>query len=378
MNMFSAQSVMKRLAPLWLSLFALCSNAAASPINGVYALGNPGQPMPQAVLENRNVDGIALRYFWSALEPRDGVFNWSKLDSDIAEATTHGKKVSLSVLPGVATPPWVYEAGAAQFSFFWTQSWGERPCARISIPIPWDPIYLSKWEGFVRELGRRYNRDPTLAIIKITGINSEAAELILPRFGGPGRFTGWGRIGCPGSDDVANWQRAGYTRAKIERAWENIADVFAHSFPDKQLDFMVVPRGLPSIDSLGNVIPHANGDAIAVQDLMSWGIKRFGKRFILQNNGLSAFSDMDELAALSTRTTVGHQMLWSVTADPHCRMNNRVAPCNPGEVLEKAINRGINGNASFLEIYTKDIANPDLENQIKSAHLALALNGSRR
>src|SRR5262249_12290031 len=153
------------------------------------------------------------------------------------------------------------------FRFLWNQSWGKKPCVMTSIPVPWDPIYLSKWQAFVRAMGRRYDRGPTLTIIKITGVNSEAAEFILPRFGGPRGFSGWERIGCQGSDDVANWQHVGYTRTKIERAWESIAEVFARSFASKKLDFMVVPRGLPPIDNFGNLIPGANGDAIAVHDL---------------------------------------------------------------------------------------------------------------
>lgn len=46
------------------------------PIEGIYALGSePPRPIPQKVLDNPAIDGIALRYSWDELEPKEGIFN---------------------------------------------------------------------------------------------------------------------------------------------------------------------------------------------------------------------------------------------------------------------------------------------------------------
>jgi hypothetical protein len=91
----------------------------------------------------------------------------------------------------------------------------------------------------------------------------------------------------------------------------------------------------------------------------------------VQNNGLSAVRSWPELSGLSHRTIVGWQMAWSATDNATCKMNGGVAPCNPHDVLQAAIARGVESGAVFLEIYTLDILNPNLQDIIASAHSRL-------
>ncbi len=61
-------------------------------------------------------------------------------------------------------------------------------------------------------------------------------------------------------DDVSNWVKAGYTRTKVEDAWESIAATFAQFFPGKPLGIMTTPRGFPPIDGQGRLLPQ-DGDS---------------------------------------------------------------------------------------------------------------------
>src|SRR6266852_6227734 len=124
--------------------------ALGASLPGVYALSDQDAATSLAVLANPNVDGLALRYSWNQLEPREGGFNWSPIDVQVAAARAHGKKVSLSVTAGIRTPVWVYAEGARQFSFVWDKPCGAPIWSRQHIPIPWDPVYLTKWKAFVR------------------------------------------------------------------------------------------------------------------------------------------------------------------------------------------------------------------------------------
>ena len=213
---------------LALSLSGTSRASAYTPtINGLYALGSAMHPeIPAAALANPAVDGIALRFFWDQLEPSEGAFDWAPMDRAIGSARAHGKKVSFSVTPGVHTPAWVYGAGAAPFTYLWNRPFGFAQCSEQRIPIPWDRVYLAKWSTFVRAMGRRYGSNPAVAMVKITGINSGAAEINLPHTGG------MGAVNCPGgNNDDANWRRVGYSRAKIKAAFQASGDVFAESFP---------------------------------------------------------------------------------------------------------------------------------------------------
>src|SRR5690242_12264544 len=147
---------------------------------GVYALSDGRAAIPPAVLSNPNVDGLALRYWWDELEPREGAFDWRQIDDQIAAAHAHGKKVSLGVTAGIHTPDWVYARGASYFTFVWDKSWGPPVCSKQRIPIPWDSVYLARWTAFVRSVGARYAGNPSVVYIKITGINAGTQETLLP------------------------------------------------------------------------------------------------------------------------------------------------------------------------------------------------------
>lgn len=339
-------------------------------ISGVYALSGQDQSSPSAVIGNPNVDGLALRYSWDELEPNEGVFDWSKIDHEIAQARAHHKKVSLSITPGVRTPAWVYAAGSAQFKFVWDKPWGAPVCSQQKIPLPWDPVFLSKWKTFVRQLGRKYGTDPTLVCVKITGINGATQEAILPH--SSNRPIARRGATCSSGDEVERWRHLGYTRSMIAKSWRTIAVTFGQSFPDKMLGVMLTAGGFPPIDASGNVM-NKRADAQIVREIIDEGITMFGSRFVVQNNALSAFWSWNELANLSGRTTIGWQMLWEVTGDRGCRMNHGRKPCDPHAVLQAAVDRGLDSGARFLEIYTSDILNPQLQDVLARAHSRLRL-----
>lgn len=399
-------------------------------INGVYALGSAMRPdIPEATLSNPAVDGVALRFFWDQVEPAEDAFNWSPMDREIGIARAHGKKVSFSVTPGVRTPAWVYAAGAAPFTYIWNRPFGFAQCSQQRLPIPWDPVYLAKWSAFVHAIGRRYAANPSVVMVKVTGINSGASEMNLPHGGG------FSAVNCPGGgNDDANWRRVGYSRDKIKLAFRTIGDVFAESFPRQALAFGITPVGLPLLDSEGG----SNGgggfgqggggfgqggggggfgqggggfgqggggfgggtfgrgrgfgqgggggfgggggiraDVHLAQDLMTEAANRYGDRCVLMTGALSAFMAWTPQGDLAGRVKFGDQMLLGVTNDRACRMNRGMRPCDPHEVLQAAVNRGIESGAAFLEIYIEDIQNPRLQDVLQQAHTRLGSGDSR-
>src|SRR5215813_10783206 len=51
-----------------------------------------------------NVSGITLYFGWSVIEPKLGVYDFSRVISSIEKANVHGKKVNLAILPGRWSP----------------------------------------------------------------------------------------------------------------------------------------------------------------------------------------------------------------------------------------------------------------------------------
>jgi hypothetical protein len=99
--------------------------------------------------------------YWATLEPQDGVYNWSALDSAIARAQAAGKKIIPRIYTNLAgwgqgTPSWVFNAGAAwYYNNDLSQSGGVRQ------PVPTDPVFKQKFGTFPQALGARYDGNPT-------------------------------------------------------------------------------------------------------------------------------------------------------------------------------------------------------------------------
>ncbi|MGO8863356.1 MAG: hypothetical protein ACLQRH_21730, partial [Acidimicrobiales bacterium] len=71
--------------------------------------------------------GVVLDYYWSQIEPQQGVFDWSLVTSDMAPWVAAHKKVILRICTsgaaswdppysGDGTPAWVYADGARSLS----------------------------------------------------------------------------------------------------------------------------------------------------------------------------------------------------------------------------------------------------------------------
>jgi len=319
-------------------------------INGIYAVGATNGAINRQVLANPYVDGIALHYSWATIEPQDGVFNWKLVDNQIAQAKAAGKKVSLSVMAGYQSPAWLYAAGAERFEFVWDMAWGPPLCSVQTIPVPWDSIFLGRWVAFVQALGNRYGSNPTVSHVKINGINSKTEEIFLPLSVNAPINSGQ----CTSFNDVADWQAVGYTLTKVEAAWEQIADTYHNSFPQKPFAAQLVPGGFPPINSNGKVIRGAIADYQVSADIISNGIADYGLQFIGQNNGLTAVWIWQELASVSTQIDTGYQMVGVM-----------------GSNLGPAVTLAVQSNAKFIEIYGTDILNPKLRSVLKSAHQSL-------
>ncbi len=322
--------------------------AIQASIDGVYALDAVANNSINAqVLTNPDVDGVVLRLGWKAIEPHDGVFSWEQLDSQIVQAAAHGKKVSIGVFAGYGAPSWLYVEGSQRFTFVWDQQWGPPPCSIQTIPVPWDPIFQARWTAFIRAFGQRYDSNPTVTQVKLTGINYETEEHSLPH--SVKASINGGK--CKSYNDVANWQSIGYTRVKVMDAWGQIANAYHDFFPHKPFAAQLVPGGFPPIDSNGAIIARQSVDYQVTTDILTEGMTEYRLQFVGQNNGLSATWIWSQLANDATRIQTGYQTAHIMGGD-----------------LRAAIDLALNSDAKFLEIYTTDILNPDLRDALAYAH----------
>jgi hypothetical protein len=102
-------------------------------------------------------------YNWKLLNPAPGVYNWAPLDADLQLAIAQGKQFSFRIytMRGIGSggghqlPGWTFDRGAA------LRSNGEPDYANCT--------YQTEWGRFVDALRARYDGNPNIAFIDISG-----------------------------------------------------------------------------------------------------------------------------------------------------------------------------------------------------------------
>lgn len=117
--------------------------------------------------------GLAVIYFrlpWSLLEPKEGQFDWSLLDTAAQRWIDKNKKIALRITScenwlRYGTPQWVQEAGAKGFDF----AKHKYIVKGVTVwePDYNDPVFLEKLDHFLAALARRYDGSPRFAFIDV-------------------------------------------------------------------------------------------------------------------------------------------------------------------------------------------------------------------
>jgi hypothetical protein len=297
------------------------------------------------------VDGAYLRHHAATVNPGPGYYNWSALDSEIAQVEAASKVWSVSVSWGRHTPSWVRAAGCQGFDYIdasdGTTCW---------LPLPWDPVYLSALSAFHRALAVRYASRASLVQVTANLCCSTDDENILPY----------------DQTSVKNWQAAGYKRGLIVQNFLAKLGELAGLFPGVQVRSTHNIGSLPPLDDSGALIPWRSFDLWGVQQMVSGAINALGSVFAPCNNGLSATWYSPLVAALARPATqVGYQATWFVTGDATYRANGG-KPDQVETILQNMVAHGEAGKASWLEMYVSDLVNPACAAIWQQAHAQLA------
>ena len=113
---------------------------------------------------------VYLRVPWSFLEPEEGQFNWSLLDTPGQRWISKGKRIALRIScceswMRYATPEWVEKAGAKGYNF--TPGQGVLEDGAYWEPHYGDPVFLQKLDAFLAAMARRYDGNENVAFIDI-------------------------------------------------------------------------------------------------------------------------------------------------------------------------------------------------------------------
>jgi hypothetical protein len=240
----------------------------AKPIRGLFAVMPRNEDaIPAEVLASPFIAGITVQINWSTLQPTQKDFAWDVLDSVISRASAAGKKVALKPLAGVGSPAWLYRAGVKKFTFV-PESDMYHPLEfgkPTSLPYPWDKALITAWSAFVQALGQRFDYDPTLVRVGVSGPMYQQAETYLPH------------------DEavLTDWVQNGYFLTVMQSVWQKMLDVYAQAFPRTPFTLDLNPM-LDAIDKKGGTFSGLVPIAIA-----QYGLRRYPGRFFPAQSDLS-------------------------------------------------------------------------------------------
>ena len=315
----------------------LARPAAAEIPRGVFSLFGTGTPAANDALNNPDVMGISIRQNWADLEPSEGNFEWSFLDSEVAKAAGAGKCVLLRIITQSGKPAWVTTAIQQAGGVFYTFDDNGVP---TTIPVFWDPTFLAKKKAMITALGAHFTNNPTVKIVAVSFANAQSEDWSVPHT----------------QPEVQDWLAVGYTTEKMLDAGKQIIDTAMAAFPNQYLTMAIAGNG--HVGATGNLDPTATylAENIIATERAAWP-----GRLIVQINSLSAHNPAAPSTANSawnvlwnSQPEVGAQMVYWSYDDPSYRVNDGV-PGDPATILTNSVNAAISYGIPYIEIYEKDV-----------------------
>ena len=319
----------------FLSVFALPAAAIAAQ-GGLFVLHSMrNASVDPALLKPAYIDGIACQIAWADVEPREGQYDWSKIDEAVDLARRDGKRVTIHLMP-LRPPEWVYQSGVKSYTREIVNPVDRQFGQVVREYVPWDATFLRRWTTLTQRFGERFSRNTTVFAVSVTAP--------LPEMQIPGSF--------PPRTPAAATVRALYDRKAYLEAWRQMIDVYQQAFPDK-----------PKFLAPGVVLD----DAYFADEVMAYAKERFGEKLWAFNAQLRAvvpsrFPAMIHIHELLARYgkdgRLGFQMIWSASQDRRNQL---------GGTLRDALQNGISLGAKYIEVYEVDVTNPELQADLADA-----------
>lgn len=348
---FLGGSLAALLIAFALALPANAFSAALKPEpSGIYDLlfGAPGTGRidltGNPLLDNPNIDGFRYKVGWAKIQPDNAAeFDWDSIDSAIAIAAAHGKKLCISVAAGFSTPGWVYTTPPLVYKYVMLETDPDTGLSVGSQPLPWDTAYQDKWLTFLAAFAARYESNPACSYVVMGGFmenfNTVVAGIDLD-FNAMENLAKNPPVGYPGLVTSYTDFTAAYTPA-----YQRVITGYANSFPTTSL-LITLFRVVPG--DLGVTLQNAIGE---------WGKAAFPAHVGTMVSALYATVPPHAPPAPPLSFPKGFQMVCKAVDDPaRLYIDPDPVPIPPAPIpLEDALEHGVSLGGKYVEVYEDDL-----------------------
>ncbi len=195
------------------SLAAVALSAGVYKPTGCYA----SAPGSETMYVHPELRGVLIRGHWKQIEPSPGVFDLSRIDSQLSAVKRHGKRWSLAISAGGAgQPDWLVDTlgiPSVKFRF--------RGQTEYRLAAFWHEKTFERLAILADELGKRYAGDASLVLVYVPQMTVNGIE---------GHLQGV---------DMNEMRRIGYSDDAWVSASLGATRAYAKAFPEKALAFEV-------------------------------------------------------------------------------------------------------------------------------------------
>jgi Divergent InlB B-repeat domain/Beta-galactosidase len=281
-------------------------------------------------ISNANCDGVRWKARWADIEAIPDTYTWQYLDDAVALAAANNKKCGISINAGGACPAWLFAAPYNAQSYTLQDSPG---VIGLRIPVPGDPVFMTRWQKFITAFGARYDNNPAVSYVIICGIGTGDQWDI-----------------APGTLDTA---ALGSTQAEVD-TWKasskQIIDFFMSAFPNTTVIGYPVPPFDPS--------NAAEDPATSMREVSDYAANNYNCHF-----GYS-FAAFQSSTTTSNSVPANEVFLHWITNPTHGETLNTATSADDFDAtLHVAVDLKIRG----MEIYKLDFQNAGLQNFIVSS-----------
>jgi hypothetical protein len=322
--------------------------------------------------------GIDLHVKWNAVQTGPTTYDWSKVDATVQQAQALGLKVCLMLVDGPTNVPGfvLNDPSVQKIALMDTIPYHSTYGQVLTGPVYWDATYLADRIAFIKAAGVRYSGNTDVIAVTCGAVNWYTDDWKVPDYVGAITVNGT----TYNLNQVAQWQAAGYTDAKMQSAIQQVLNATATAFPHQSLKM-----------EIGTTAIALDGTTTALAaDAVKYGYSNDLGRFYAQMNCLtpqlppatqpglgSELNSRDYIFYLLSQHPgqLGLQMLAAATNGPNDGYReNGGTPAPTTTVLQNAVNVGLSYQPLFLEYWTQDATNPLLGSIIQNATTSMRGN----
>jgi hypothetical protein len=310
------------------------SNVTPANIHGLHIATKWRHELDQQALNNPYVSSVTLYAWWMDMNPKKGVYDWTRLDNELNRFVNAGKNVGLMLASGMRSPEWIFQEKIRHFTVVEFKHGGKGKKFSHEQPVVYDRPYIDHFVTFVQAMSEHMKQQPywnKLTHVSINGINRTTAEFRLPA------QSNMEVDGETSTDATDLWKQNGYDPQLVLNAFKEITSVVAKAFPNRYLIVPFINNASGAFPEIGNLSVKEEG--------LAWLRKTYPHHAAAQYTALTPqFSGSGFVAtAKKLGLPVGFELNES---------KNRL---NEDESFFRAgVEKGIEANALYIEIFPEN------------------------